>query len=47
MFRAAAYSLCCHYIAMIIIVGSTVNKTETVTSICREVSVAISFKVLG
>jgi len=47
VFRAAAYSLCCHDGAMIncrlyrtLQSLLAVNRTETVTSICREVSVA-------
>jgi len=53
LFRAAAYSLGCHDGAMIdcrlyrTFQSLTVNRTETVTSICREVSVAMSSKVLG
>jgi len=50
VFRAAAYSLDCHDGAMIdcrLYRTLTVNRTETVTSICREVSEAMSSTVLG
>ena len=59
LFRAAAYSLGCLDGTMIdrrlystshlyrTFQSLTVNRTETVTSICRKVSVAMSSKVLG
>ena len=52
MFYAAAYSLGCHDGALIdrrlyrTFQSLTVNRTETATSICREVSVATSSTVL-
>ena len=51
--RAAAYSLDCHEGAMIncrlcrTFQSLNVNRTETVTSSCRELSVVVSSTVLG
>jgi len=53
VFHAAAYSLGCHDGAMIdcrlyrTSQSLTVNRTESVTSFCHEVSVAMSSTVLG